>query len=105
MNRRLLSRLALIALFCPLAWLPASAAAKEAPPPVNAADVVVAELAGETLSAPEAAASDQRISEDELAALAALEAENADLQEQQAGFFGPRIGTLIVIAIILILVL
>lgn len=105
MNRRLLPRLALIALSCPFAWLPVSAAAKDAPAPVNAADVIVAEHAGEALPAPEALASDQWISEDELAELAALEAENAELQEQQAGFFGPRIGTLIVIAIILILVL
>jgi hypothetical protein len=43
--------------------------------------------------------------QDELAALAALEAENVDLQQQKAGFFGPRIGTIIVIVLLLVLIL
>lgn len=51
------------------------------------------------------AQAEQLFDEAELAKLAELEAENQALQEQKAGFFGPRIGTIIIIGVALVLLL
>jgi hypothetical protein len=103
MNRRLLSLLAVIALVAPVALFPVSAMAGQEPPVASASIPPLEDTAGET--AGEALRSDYRFDEEELEELAALEAENAELQEQQAGFFGPRIGTIIIVVVLLVVLL
>jgi hypothetical protein len=105
MKRPSLSLLAAIALVSPIAALPVSATAGQDRSVASATNPVLTETAGEALATPEALRSDHLFEQDELAELAALEAENVELQQQEAGFFGPRIGTIIVIAIVLILLL
>lgn len=105
MKRFSLSLLAGIALAIPVALLPVSGTAAPEPPPATSASPELTAM-GE---APRAAQDAHRLAElfdqDELAELAALEAENTELQEQKAGFFGPRIGTIIIIALLLVLIL
>jgi len=102
MNRRLLSLLAVIALVAPIALCPVSATAGQ-PPVASASIPLLEETPG--LTAREALRSERPFNEEELEELAALEAENAELQEQQAGFFGPRIGTIIIIVVLLVVLL
>jgi hypothetical protein len=103
MNRRLLSLLAVIALVAPVALFPVSAMAGQEPPIASASIAPLEETAGET--AREALRSDHPFDQEELEELAALESENAELQEQQAGFFGPRIGTIIIVVVLLVVLL
>jgi hypothetical protein len=105
MKRRLLSLLAVIALVSPIAFLPAAATAAQDLPAERNAGPASTEAAGETLPTPHALESDQLLDQDELAALAALESENVELQQLEAGFFGPRIGTIIIIVVALIVLL
>lgn len=105
MKRRLLSLFASIALVSPIAMIPVSATAAQGPSDASAASPVLTQTTGEPLPVPETLQSDPLFDQTELAELAALEAENVELQQQQAGFFGPRIGTIIVIVILLIVLL
>lgn len=105
MKNKTLSLLAAISLASPLALHSFSAAAEHEPSIVNPAAPVVTENRGEPIPTTDALQVDQFFDPHELAELAALESEHGELAEQKAGFFGPRIGTIIVIVIILILVL
>jgi len=53
----------------------------------------------------EPAQAEQMFDPTELAELAELEADNPELQQQTAGFFGPRLGTIIIIGVVLVLLL
>jgi hypothetical protein len=105
MTRLSLSLFAVIALASPVALLPVSATAAQDPSVSSTAVSVPGETGAEPLPSPAAFQSDQLLSQDELDELDALEAENTELQQQQAGFFGPRIGTIIIIVILLIVLL
>lgn len=105
MKSRSLSLLAVIALVAPIALFPVSATAAQEPPVASASIPLLAETAGETLPAREALRSDHQFDQEELDELAALESENAELQEQQAGFFGPRLGTIIIVVVLLVVLL
>jgi hypothetical protein len=105
MKKKTLSLLAAISLASPLALHSLYAAAEHETSIVNPAASVVTETRGELIPTPDGLQVDPLFDPHELAELAALESEHGELAEQKAGFFGPRIGTLIVIAIILILVL
>lgn len=105
MKNRVLSLLASISLAAPLALHSLSASAEHETAVVDPATSVLAKSGGEPLPVPETFRSDHLFDQDELAELAALESENAELEQQKAGFFGPRIGTIIIIVIILVLVL
>lgn len=105
MKRRLPSLLAGIALAFPVVSLPVTAAAAQGPSDASVASTFPAETGGDSLATAEVLQSDLRFDQQELDELAALEAENVELQQQEAGFFGPRLGTIIIIAIVLVLVL
>jgi hypothetical protein len=98
MKRLTLSLLASIALAAPLAFHAPSAMASQQPP--------VAALSNGPPALAAAPLRDEHLfEEDEMAALAALELQHAELQEQKAGFFGPRIGTIIIVVLLVVLLL
>lgn len=105
MKKRPPSCLAVIALVFAIALLPVSATAGQGPSDASVPSPVLAETSGEALATADARQSDLRFDQQELDELAALESGNVELQQQEAGFFGPRIGTIIIIAIVLVLVL
>jgi hypothetical protein len=104
MKRRLPTLLAVTAMISCIALVPVTATAGQA----ASAEIeksLLAGPAGEPIPAPQSVAADHLLDEEELAQLQALESENAELQQQKAGFFGPRIGTIIIIAIVLVVLL
>lgn len=105
MKSRSLSLLAMIALVAPIALFPVSAMAAQKSSEVSPESHALIQNVGDPPPGPEVLQSDFLFDQDELAELAALESENVDLQQLEAGFFGPRIGTIIVIAILLIVLL
>ena len=97
-----LSPFAVAALLSSLALFSMSAAAEQ---PINAASAAPTEAVEKNTSIPEGSQPNPFFDPDELAELATLESENAALEEQKAGFFGPRLGTIIIIGVLLILLL
>lgn len=105
MKRPSLTLLAVIALASPVAWLSAPATAAQATSVMSAASPVLTVAAGEPFPAAEELRTNQQFDQDELAELAALESENVELQQQKAGFFGPRLGTIIIVIVLLVVLL
>lgn len=105
MKRPSLSLLAVIALASPVAWLSAPASAAQETPMMGTAAPVLTEATGETFPTAEELRTHQQFDQDELAELAALESENVELQQQKAGFFGPRLGTIIIVIVLLVVLL
>lgn len=92
--------IAVITLLVPLALFSTSANAEQEASSTIAVDNSVIQQVAE-----DPAQAEQIFDQAELAELAELEAENLALQEQRAGFFGPRIGTIIIIGVALVLLL
>jgi hypothetical protein len=105
MKRTPLSLLASMVLTTFLALPSPAAAAAQSSPAANPTAAPVAKPAGDLVTVPEAIESHYLFDEDEMAELAALESENVELQQQTAGFFGPRIGTVLIIVLLLVLLL
>ena len=104
MTGKALGLLAPLALSLSLALFPLSVGAGQSAPDSGAPQVSTASPANVSPTAG-AHGAGHRFEQDELDELAALEAENTELQEQTAGFFGPRVGTVIIIAILLVVLL
>lgn len=104
MTRRWISLLVASIWLLPFALLPVSATAGQTHPGSTASPVPM-EIVDHPVPTPQVLQSEHLFDQQELDELAALEAENAELQEQTAGFFGPRVGTVIIIAILLIVLL
>jgi hypothetical protein len=105
MKNPTLSLLAAIALASPLALHSVPATAAQELRVADPAITLAARTFGEPAPMPEGLQPGALLDQDELAAFAALEAEHAELQQQQAGFFGPRIGTILIIVLLVVLLL
>lgn len=105
MNTRSLCLLAVIVLVAPIVLFPGAATAGQEPSNARTETPVLTETAGDSLAAAEALQSDQLFDQHELEALAAIESENVELQQQKAGFFGPRLGTIIIVVVLLVVLL
>lgn len=105
MKTRSLCLLAVVVLVAPIALFPGAATAGQDPSNARTATPVLTETAGDTLTTVEALQSDQLLDQDELEELAAVESENVELQQQKAGFFGPRLGTIIIVVVLLVVLL
>lgn len=105
MKRLTLSLLAGIALAAPLALNSPSAMASPETPPAHTAKTPVTVSDTQPVPAPAPLQDNHLFDEEEMAALAALELEHAELQEQKAGFFGPSVGTVIIVALLVVLLL
>ena len=105
MNTRSLRLLTVIVLVAPIALFPGAAMAGQDLSNARPATPVLTVTAGDSLATAEALQSDQLFDAQELEELAAVESENVELQQQKAGFFGPRLGTIIIVVILLVVLL